>query len=246
MSFEMITLKCPENPKQLGDAIDTLFLGHMISYVEKCRVNVQINHPDHYLLNKFVSFADVVVGKETIGKVLTFQQNTEGFKLYHHYTKQVNPIPMSKIKIEKDIPLPEKFITTQWDAQQIYRRVDKYDKDRCNQIESFYKKMGYDVIRVGGEGKYKKLEDIIYVMSKARLHVGVGSGMMHIAKFLMPPENIHYYHNVKERHDARFPDGLDVAWMGREIIRRGARLNYWDNNTKQEEYFSDVSLYHDT
>ena len=242
----MITLQCPDNPKQLGDTIDTLFLAHMISSVEECRVNVQIKHPDQRLLNELVSFADVIVGKEIIGKTLSFQQNTEGFKLYHRYAKEVNPIPRSGIKIERDISLPDNFITTQWDAQQIYRRVDKYDKERCNQIESFYEKMGYDVIRIGGEGKYKKLEDIIYVMSKAQLHVGVGSGMMHIAKFLMPPENIHYYHNVKERRDERFPDGLDVAWMGREIIRRGARFNYSDNNTKQEKYFSDVSLYHDT
>ena len=240
----MITLKCPDNPRQLGDFIDTLFLAHMISRVEKCRVNVQVKHPEQQFLNELVSFADVIIGKETLGEVLSFQQNTEGFKLYHHYATQVKPIPRSGIKINKDISLPENFITTQWDAQQMYRRLDKYDKDRCNQIEAFYEKMGYDVIRVGGEGKYKDLEDIVYIMSKAQLHVGAGSGMMHIAKFLMPAENIHYYQDVKQRHDARFPDGWNVAWMGREIIRQGARFNYWDNNTKQEKYFSDVSLYH--
>ena len=124
----MITLQCPDNPKQLGDTIDTLFLAHMISRVEECRVNVQISHPDQRLLNELVSFADVIVGKETIGKALSFQQNTKGFKLYHRYAKEVNPIPRSGIKIERDISLPNNFITTQWDAQQIYRRVDKLEK----------------------------------------------------------------------------------------------------------------------
>ena len=162
----MITLQCPDNPKQLGDTIDTLFLAHMISRVEECRVNVQISHPDQQFLNELVSFADVIIGKEAIGKVLSFRQNTEGFRLYHKYSTQINPIPRTGIRIQRDISLPDNFITTQWDATQVYRRVDKYDKERCNQIEAFYEKMGYDLVYTKTKNAKQKMKKVHYWGSK--------------------------------------------------------------------------------
>jgi len=242
----MITLKCPHSPRALGDTIDALFLAHMISRIENDIVNIKISHPDEMLLNDLVKFARVIIGKETTDNVMSFDINTaEGVKLYHKYSSQVKKIPKTTIQINKSFELPDNFITAQWDAQQIYRRVDKYDKDKTSQIENFYKDMGYDIIRIGGEGEYKKLDDIIYVMTKAKMHIGAGSGMAHIAKFIMDTSNIHYYHNVQRReNDNRFPDGWDVTWMGREMIRRGMKFNYWKPNLEHNEYFKDVSLYH--
>jgi len=248
----MITLQCPHKPKQLGDTIDALFLAHMISVIEKTRVNIQINHPCQAELNQFVGFGDVIIGKENLGDILKFHHNEpSGMKLYHKYSSRFKEVPYASKKMifvpHKDFELPKKpYITAQWDAQQIYRRVDKYDKDLPNKIEQWYRdEYGYEVVRTGGEGQYKSLKDIIYVTSQAELHIGAGSGMQHIAKFLMPCEKIHYYHNVQRReNDSRFPDGWDVAWMGREILRRGARLNFWKLDEEQENYFRDVSLYH--
>jgi len=244
----MITLQCPHNPHALGDTIDALFLAHMISCVEDTRVNIQIKHKDQKELNDFIGFGDVIIGKEKIGNTMTFHNNaSDGMKMYHKYSSQFEEIPTGNFVPRKDLELPKKpYITAQWDAQQIYRRPDKYEKDLPDRIEQWYRdEYGYEVVRTGGEGQYKSLKDIIYVTSQAELHIGAGSGMQHIAKFLMPFSKIHYYHNVQRReNDSRFPDGWDVAWMGREILRRGARLNFWKLDEEQENYFKDVSLYH--
>ena len=62
----MITLKCSHNPKALGDVIDCIFLGHVISKIEGVRVNVQIKHVEQAILNEIIRFGDVIIGKETI------------------------------------------------------------------------------------------------------------------------------------------------------------------------------------
>tara|TARA_B100000683_G_C12409180_1_gene523055 strand:- start:356 stop:1102 length:747 start_codon:yes stop_codon:yes gene_type:complete len=242
----MITLECPHNPKNLGDAIDCIFLGNAISKIEKTRVNVRIKHPDQGMLNEVIRFADVIVGKEKLGDVLTFHNNTTaGRMLYHKYSSQIKNIPRSTWYRNEKFTLPDKFVTAQWDAQQIYRDVRKYDKDKADKIEQKYIDEGYEIIRVGGEGEYKRLIDIMYLMQRADYHIGAESGMMHLAKFFMDCDRLHIYRNIQRREDQRFPDGWDVSWMGREMLRRGMRLNpKYEYNKEQEEYFKDTSLFY--
>ena len=243
----MITLECPHNPKNLGDAIDCIFLGNAISKIEKTRVNIRIKHPDQGILNEVIRFADVIVGKEKLGDVLTFHNNTTaGRMLYHKYSSKIKNIPRSTWYRNEKFTLPDKFVTAQWDAQQIYRDVRKYDKDKADKIEQKYIDEGYEIIRVGGEGEYKRLIDIMYLMQRADYHIGAESGMMHLAKFFMDCDRLHIYRNIQRREEQRFPDGLDVSWMGREMLRRGMRLNLkYEYNKEQEEYFKDVSVFHD-
>ena len=243
----MITLECPHNPKNLGDAIDCIFLGNAISKIEKTRVNIRIKHPDQGILNEVIRFADVIVGKEKLGDVLTFHNNTTaGRMLYHKYSSKIKNIPRSTWYRNEKFTLPDKFVTAQWDAQQIYRDVRKYDKDKADKIEQKYIDEGYEIIRVGGEGEYKRLIDIMYLMQRADYHIGAESGMMHLAKFFMDCDRLHIYRNIQRREEQRFPDGWDVSWMGREMLRRGMRLNLkYEYNKEQEEYFIDVSVFHD-
>ena len=243
----MITLECPHNPKNLGDAIDCIFLGNAISKIEKTRVNIRIKHPDQGILNEVIRFADVIVGKEKLGDVLTFHNNTTaGRMLYHKYSSKIKNIPRSPWFRNEKFTLPDKFVTAQWDAQQIYRDVRKYDKDKADKIEQKYIDEGYEIIRVGGEGEYKRLIDIMYLMQRADYHIGAESGMMHLAKFFMDCDRLHIYRNIQRREEQRFPDGWDVSWMGREMLRRGMRLNLkYEYNKEQEEYFKDVSVFHD-
>ena len=243
----MITLECPHNPKNLGDAIDCIFLGNAISKIEKTRVNVRIKHPDQGILNEVIRFADVIVGKEKLGDVLTFHNNTTaGRMLYHKYSSKIKNIPRSTWYRNEKFTLPDKFVTAQWDAQQIYRDVRKYDKDKADKIEQKYIDEGYEIIRVGGEGEYKRLIDIMYLMQRADYHIGAETGMMHLAKFFMDCDRLHIYRNIQRREEQRFPDGWDVSWMGREMLRRGMRLNLkYEYNKEQEEYFKDVSVFHD-
>tara|TARA_R100000231_G_scaffold137127_1_gene113138 strand:- start:1696 stop:2430 length:735 start_codon:yes stop_codon:yes gene_type:complete len=243
----MITLECPHNPKNLGDAIDCIFLGNAISKIEKTRVNIRIKHPDQGILNEVIRFADVIIGKEKLGDVLTFHNNTTaGRMLYHKYSSKIKNIPRSTWHRNEKFTLPDKFVTAQWDAQQIYRDVRKYDKDKADKIEQKYIDEGYEIIRVGGEGEYKRLIDIMYLMQRADYHIGAESGMMHLAKFFMDCNRLHIYRNIQRREEQRFPDGWDVSWMGREMLRRGMRLNLkYEYNKEQEEYFKDVSVFHD-
>ena len=243
----MITLECPHNPKNLGDAIDCIFLGNAISKIEKTRVNIRIKHPDQGILNEVIRFADVIVGKEKLGDVLTFHNNTTaGRMLYHKYSSKIKNIPRSTWYRNEKFTLPDKFVTAQWDAQQIYRDVRKYDKDKADKIEQKYIDEGYEIIRVGGEGEYKRLIDIMYLMQRADFHIGAEAGMMHLAKFFMDCDRLHIYRNIQRREEQRFPDGWDVSWMGREMLRRGMRLNLkYEYNKEQEEYFKDVSVFHD-
>ncbi len=239
----MITLICEHAPKPLGDRIDAIFLAHMISKVEGDTVNVCGKLKDIDFLNSFVEFGDVVTNQPHSNHIMTFHNNTRrGIQFYYSYSSKVETIPLKSNIETRAIDLPKKFVTAQWDAKQIYRTVDKYDKDRIPRIEKHYIDAGHEVIRVGGEGKYKGLRDIIYVMSKASLHIGAGSGMMHIAKFLMPTENLHYYCNITRRDGSRFPDGWDIAWMERELLRRGAKLNYCETPPQDQiEYFRSLS-----
>ena len=68
--------------------------------------------------------------------------------------------------------------------------------------------------------------------------------MMHIAKFLLPIKNIHVYINIRERKDdPRFPDEWNVAWMAREIFRRGAKMNLCENPSQEQiDYFKKVEV----
>lgn len=88
--------------------------------------------------------------------------------------------------------LPEKFATIQFDST---------DKNRnTKDVESIKKKFlkeGYKLITIGGEAKNEKLRDSLphigYLISKADIHVGVDSGMFHLAQFYKPWDKIYLY-----------------------------------------------------
>ena len=69
--------------------------------------------------------------------------------------------------------------------------------DEQQRIIGRYQDMGYHVITVGGDaqtpGIKNNLTHIGYVMSKEKGHIGVDSGMMHMATLYMKRENIHVY-----------------------------------------------------
>ena len=235
------------SPKPLGDTIDTIFLGHMLSKLKNDRVNIVGKLNDTHVINKLIGFGDVVFNQlGTIPSRIEVYDflKSQGKKYYTEISKKFGEIPLNKNIQERDIDLPEKFITTQWDAGQLYRLVDRWDKQRISNIEKYYTDQGFKIIRIGGQGQYKKLEDIIYIISKATYHVGADSGMMHIAKFLLPIENIHVYINIRERKDdPRFPDEWNVAWMAREIFRRGAKMNLCENPSQEQiDYFKKVEV----
>ena len=92
------------------------------------------------------------------------------------------------------VDLPEKYITVQWDSTDSARSITA---DQIELIENKYRDEGYDIITIGGqaEGELKtSLKHIGAALHGAKYHVGVDSGMMHIAQFYKRWQDI-YIHN---------------------------------------------------
>ena len=102
--------------------------------------------------------------------------------------------PMLQGKQEHALLMPDNIITAQFDTMDSGRQITPEEQQR---IMGKYQDMGYHVVVVGGAaqtpGMKNHLTHIGYAMSKAKLHIGVDSGMMHMALLYMKRENIHVY-----------------------------------------------------
>lgn len=105
-----------------------------------------------------------------------------------------------RLSVDLDLELPEKFVTVQFDGTHGHNRIRNPKK-----IISEWRERGYDIIHVGGQAtddrfapKAGNLKNIAYAMSKSQGHIGVDSGMMHLAKFSMDADKICVY-TVMER-----------------------------------------------
>ena len=241
--MDTIRVRCKEPPKQLGDCIDMVLYCHMLSVVENKEVNLEIksnSRIDYY--NSLIRIG----GKVTVNNgnqgiyTLEYRSGLDGASQYLSISTQVDNIKTSVIPEKCIVRIPKKFVTVQWDAAQKYRLLDK---ERIKTIEQFYKDQGYDIVDIGN--KLYSLEATSYILSQADYHVGVDSGMAHIAKLILPMDRLHLYVNTRNReNDKRFPDSIDVAWMAREMFRRGAKMNFCENPSQEQiDYFKDVSLW---
>ena len=144
----MINLLSKNTSKQLGDRIDFLLLAHMLSVIENEQVNISSNIKGvKFLKDNLFSFGNVYISLKNEGKKIVSDNS-----FYLTISKQIDTIPINtNINLQTSVDLPSKYVTAQWDAAQLYRRVDKWDSERINNIENWYKHKGYEVIRIGGE-----------------------------------------------------------------------------------------------
>lgn len=185
----------------LGDRLDAILLAKMLYDRDQEPVVF------HQLRGKFrdfdtlTSLYDMEVSIEyhhqsEIKFSTFFEHNSKGYdqkKLF----KTVNDFP--KIKpYDFDIDLPDNFITIQFDGRQGSRTA--CTPKEIKRIKDYYIGQGYELITIGGEATNSSLKGlteclpyIIYYMSKAKLHVGIDSGMMNLAKLVMPCSNMHIY-----------------------------------------------------
>lgn len=118
------------------------------------------------------------------------------------YLKRIPPLTAAP----RDIALPEKLVTVQWDASAKSRRVSDGQKAM---ILARYESEGFSPVVVGGESPDERLQwslpHVVYAMSKAAFHVGVDSAFFHLAQLFMPWERIHLYRDAGgwESHHAR-------------------------------------------
>lgn len=102
------------------------------------------------------------------------------------------------------IDLPENFITMQGVGSNATddRSITSAHIEKLKEI---YKAQGYEIIMLGAGNTNPLLEGpesipyIGYILSKAKLHVGIDSGFLHFAELYLKPEQIHLY--AKHRPD---------------------------------------------
>jgi len=123
-----------------------------------------------------------------------------------------------------DMQLPERFVTCQWDSNDRARTLKPHLR---GMVMDNYKRLGYEVVTVGGESPDKdlnwSLKHIAYAMSKADMHVGVDSAFMHMAFLYKPYKKIHLYNE---------PNGFFSHHFRRAI----------DNDVKLNQYYTPVRL----
>ena len=110
-----------------------------------------------------------------------------------HCSRYLKLFPNLPAKVQQDLNLPNNnFITVQFDSTSKNRM--KKQKNR-QQILAKYK--NYEKIIVGGESPNPLLKNslahIAFAMSKAKFHVGVDSGFLHMSQLYFNPEKIHIY-----------------------------------------------------
>ena len=123
-----------------------------------------------------------------------------------------------------DMQLPERFVTCQWDSNDKARTLKPHLR---GMVIDNYKRLGYEVVTVGGESQDNdlrwSLKHIAYAMSKADMHVGVDSAFMHMAFLYKPFNKIHLYND---------PKGFYSHHLRRAI----------DNGVKLNQYYTPIRL----
>jgi len=88
--------------------------------------------------------------------------------------------------------LPMKYVTAQFDSTDLGRNSNNR---KVTQFLNTFRSQGYEILVVGGDAEKSELRDsishIAHAMYHAAAHVGVDSGMMHLAQFYKKWEQIH-------------------------------------------------------
>tara|TARA_B100001287_G_C22583696_1_gene482198 strand:+ start:224 stop:961 length:738 start_codon:yes stop_codon:yes gene_type:complete len=111
----------------------------------------------------------------------------DGFEASQYFT-ELPCLPPPDIKQK----LPKKFVTAQFDSTDPNRNSDLI---RIEGLLDKFRLKGCEIVTVGGASKNAELRDsilhIAHAMHFAEAHVGVDSGMMHLAQFYKRWEQIH-------------------------------------------------------
>lgn len=139
----------------------------------------------HYLANNGID-AEIYYYKDTMH--MHRDETMEGIEI-SQYLKELPCL--DPIDVSSDLNLPKRFVTVQWDSTDSARKPSPIIMNKLEQ------EAGCDIVVVGGESKNQLLRDSLkhigYAMSKAEYHLGVDSGMMHVAQLYKPWNKIHIW-----------------------------------------------------
>lgn len=231
----MISVKYP-SIEPLGDRITAVLCAHMISEKEGVEVNMISKLRDQVKISGVIPFGKVRFSTGKVSAQLVFRtQKDIDYKfaeLTEHFDSLVTKKVFSKTK-------KKPYFTYQFDANQRYRRLTKEKQEK---ILKYYSSK-YTPVCLDNGVRFS-LEEVWGLIQNAEFHVGVDSGMMHMAKLVIPPEKIHLYVHIKDREDARFADKKNANIYAREMVGRGAILNHIDKlDRKTIKEYSDISSF---
>jgi hypothetical protein len=90
--------------------------------------------------------------------------------------------------------LPQRYVTVQWDSADKSRQLSPI---MLNKVENEYRMKGLDLVVVGGEARSKylrtSLKHVGFCMAHSEGHVGIDSGMLHMASLYIPWNRIDIY-----------------------------------------------------
>jgi hypothetical protein len=237
----MINLQILPTPiDKLGDRIIHCRFAHMFSVYNNVKVNLVFKSKEIQSIIDLFSYGDVTYNEgKSIKDCETIHINNDFSRtdFVDSFIRLIDEVPHIILdkKLKPLTKLPEKkYITTQWDAGGAYRLLSE---DRIKKIESWYKEQGYDIINLTGDFiKTLPINEIATIIQGAELHVGVDSGMMHVARLVLPTEKIHMYVELKYRADIKTPNHENLSHLAIEAIRAGVKLNPIDNPPLKEAY----------
>jgi hypothetical protein len=105
---------------------------------------------------------------------------------------------LSSKDFSNKIDLPDNYITMQGVGS---NSTDdrSINASHIEGLKKIYKEKGYEIVMLGAGNTNPLLEGpesipyIGYILSKAKLHVGIDSGFLHFAELYLKPEQIHLY-----------------------------------------------------
>lgn len=122
-----------------------------------------------------------------------FNMHPNDFEIGEDASVWLQTLPMLKAE-HYNINLPKDFITTQFDSTDKQRSISLLQQTT---ITNKYRAEGFDCIELTGD---MSLKQIAYILSKAKYHVGIDSGMLHMAMLYLPYNRIHLYNNGYKSH----------------------------------------------
>lgn len=199
----------------LGDRAHEVLKAHLYGKAHGCKVTLHLTKDKYGKPHKKTSWNELltlvpnvdievhdVAGLEEDDWLQYLKEKDIEAEIYHYkeipgmtggfeasqYFEELPCLPPPKLAQK----LPIKYVTAQFDSTDLARNSDKM---RVTGFLNTFRSWGCQVVIVGGGAKKPELRDsiphIAHAMYHADAHVGVDSGMMHLAQFYKRWEQIH-------------------------------------------------------
>lgn len=173
----------------------------IISLFPRFTLFIQPHQTENLPEDKWIQYlADKDIDAKTYYYSDTFKMHPNDYEMPFAFDASKilnNEILLEAEDCSKDLNLPKKFVTAQWDSTDTQRTLSPLIIEN---IYNKYRSQGYEIVIIGGQSKNNFLRDSLkhigYAMSKSDGHIGGDSGFLHLAFLYHKFENIHLYNKI--------------------------------------------------